>query len=93
MEWIANLRNRLCTSESAAQILFGSCQDRAVGGGAGFFGKRLGSVARNESQIMVSKDNSLSVRRQCALLTLARSILYYRLRYFLCACLCCNHTT
>ena len=26
---------------------------------------------------MVSKDNKLSVRRQCALLTLARSNLYY----------------
>ena len=46
--------------------------------GTGFFGRCLGSTARNARQKMVSKDHKLSVRRQCALLTLARSNMYYQ---------------
>lgn len=47
-------------------------------GGTGFFSERLGSIARNARQKMVSRDQGLSVRRQCKLLSLARSGLYYR---------------
>jgi hypothetical protein len=47
-------------------------------GGAGFFSQRLGSVARDARQKMVSKAHDLSVRRQCGLLSLARSNLYYQ---------------
>ena len=55
-----------------------SCiQDWPAGGGAGFFGRCLAPVARDARQKMVSKDHKLSVRRQCALLTLSRSNLYY----------------
>ncbi len=43
----------------------------------GIFCQCLAPVARDARQKMVSKDNKLSVRRQCALLTLARSNLYY----------------
>ena len=42
-----------------------------------FFGRCRAPVARDARQEMVSKDHGLSVRRQCALLTLARSNLYY----------------
>jgi hypothetical protein len=52
-------------------------EDRPVGGGAGFFGRCLASIARDARQKMVSKDHKLSVRRQCKLLTLTRSHLYY----------------
>jgi len=47
-------------------------------GGTGFFSQRLGSVAGNTRQKMVSKDHDLSVRRQCSLLLLTRSNLYYQ---------------
>jgi len=46
-------------------------------GGTGFFSERLGSVARNTRQKMVSRDQNLSVRRQCKLLSLVRSGIYY----------------
>jgi len=42
-----------------------------------FFGRCLAPVARDARQKMVSRDHKLSVRRQCVLLTLARSNLYY----------------
>ena len=45
--------------------------------GTGFFGNCLAPVARDSSRKMVSKDHKLSVPHQCALLTLARSNLYY----------------
>ncbi|WP_223429000.1 IS3 family transposase [Tateyamaria pelophila] len=43
----------------------------------GFFVQCLAPTARDARQKMVSKDHKLSLRRQCALLTLARSNLYY----------------
>ena len=44
---------------------------------AEFFGGCLSSTARDTRQKMVNKDHKLSVRRQCVLLTLVRSNLYY----------------
>ncbi|WP_408005588.1 IS3 family transposase [Salibaculum griseiflavum] len=43
-----------------------------------FLANGLGSAARDARQEMVSKDHELSQRRQCALLQLSRSTLYYR---------------
>nr|WP_157063847.1 IS3 family transposase [Phaeobacter sp. 11ANDIMAR09] len=43
-----------------------------------FLATGLASTARDARQKMVSKDHKLSVRRQCKLLTLARSNLYYQ---------------
>jgi len=44
---------------------------------SGIFGQCLGSVARDARQKMVSRDHNLSIRRQCSLLPLTRSNLYY----------------
>ncbi|WP_226892492.1 IS3 family transposase [Phycobacter azelaicus] len=43
-----------------------------------FLANGLGSTARDARQKMVSKDHELSQRRQCRLLQLSRSTLYYR---------------
>lgn len=42
-----------------------------------FFGRCLAPIARDARQKMVSEDHKLSVRRQCSLLSLTRSNLYY----------------
>ncbi len=52
-------------------------QDRSACRRAGFLGRCLVSTARDARQKMVSKDHKLSLRRQCALLTLTRSNLDY----------------
>ena len=43
-----------------------------------FFSGRLASVARDARQKMVSRDQKLSMRKQCELLQLSRSRLYYQ---------------
>jgi|GEM_PF-7032872 len=50
-------------------------EDWPTCGGTGFFSQRLGSVARNARQKMVSRDHKLSVRRQCGLLSIARQVM------------------
>ena len=52
-------------------------KDRPAVGGAESFGRCLAATARNARPKMVSKDHELSVRRQCTLLTLTRSHLFY----------------
>ncbi|WP_236544622.1 MULTISPECIES: IS3 family transposase [Roseovarius] len=44
----------------------------------GFFSRSLASVARDARQKMVSRDHKLSMRKQCELLQLSRSRLYYQ---------------
>jgi len=62
---------------SAAEVEKLHSKIGAACGGAGFFGRCLRSVARDARQKMVSRDHKLSIRRQCSLLTLTRSNLYY----------------
>ena len=58
---------------SAAEVERAVIEDWAVGGRAGFLGQCLSSTPRDTGQKMVNKDDKLSVRRQCTLLTVARS--------------------
>jgi transposase-like protein len=53
-------------------------EDRAVDPGSGFFraGVRQGSVAGRKA--MIEPEHPLSITRQCALLGLSRSSVYYR---------------
>ena len=52
-------------------------EDRRVDGGAGFFSARVGTLSRSERIGMLERDGELSERRQCRLLGISRSSLYY----------------
>ena len=55
-----------------------SRQDRGADRGAGFFVARVRSMSRSERRAMVVRDHpALSLSRQCRLLSLGRSSLYY----------------
>ena len=55
--------------------------DRPTAGGTGFLGGRVRSMSRERRRGMVSRDHpALSATRQCVLLGVSRSGLYYRLR-------------
>jgi len=51
-----------------------------VDNGTGFFRTRAGKDTRPERQAMISKDTDLPITRQCELLSLNRSTVYYRLQ-------------
>ena len=53
-------------------------QDRAAGAGAGFFGTCARSNGRAERQEQIDPEHALPVSRQCELLGVARSTVYYR---------------
>ncbi len=56
-------------------------QDRSTGGGTGFFSHCLQSHPRERRQKAIKRDHPrLSLRRQCTLLSLTRSTLYYQPR-------------
>jgi len=55
-------------------------EDRRVDGGAGFFSARLATLSRAARLELVERGGALSVRRQCALLGINRSSVYYRPR-------------
>ena len=52
-------------------------EDRRVDGGAGFFSARLATLSRAARLELVERDGELSIRRQCALLGINRSSVYY----------------
>ena len=52
-------------------------EDRRVDGGAGFFSARLATLSRAARLELVERDGALSIRRQCALLGLNGSSVYY----------------
>ena len=52
-------------------------EDRRVDGGAGFFSARLATLSRAARLELVERDGELSIRRQCALLCINRSSVYY----------------
>ena len=53
-------------------------EDRRVDGGAGFFVSRVRSMSRAERRTMVMRAHrALSLSRQCRLLSIGRSLLYY----------------
>ena len=52
-------------------------EDRRVDGGAGFFSARLATLSRAVRLELVERDGALSIRRQCALLGINRSSVYY----------------
>ena len=54
-------------------------QDRPADGGAGFFGTRAQTMSRSARRAMVRRnDPALSLSRQCSILSISRSSLYYR---------------
>ena len=55
-----------------------TCQDRAIDDGTGFFRTRAGKDSRPERQKMIDRTHSLPVTRQCQLLSLNRSSVYYQ---------------
>ena len=55
-------------------------EDRRVDGGAGFFSARLATLSRAARLELVERDGALSIRRQCALLGINRSSVYYTRR-------------
>ena len=57
-----------------------ACEDRRADGGAGFSSARVPTLSRAERQQMVDRDDALSISRQCALLGISRSSVYYRPR-------------
>ena len=52
-------------------------EDRRTDGGAGFSSARLATLSRAARLELVERDGTLSIRRQCALLGLNRSSVYY----------------
>ena len=52
-------------------------EDRRVDGGAGFFSARLPTLSRAARLELIERDGALSIRRQCALLGISRSSVYY----------------
>ena len=53
-------------------------EDWSAGGGARFFETRLGSLRKGRRQMCIEKSHpKISLRRQCQMLSLARSNLYY----------------
>ena len=52
-------------------------EDRRVDGGAGFFSARLATLSRAARLELVERGGELSIRRQCALLGINRSSVYY----------------
>ena len=52
-------------------------EDRRADGGAGFFSARLATLSRAARLELVERDGALSIRRQCALLSVTRSSVYY----------------
>ena len=52
-------------------------EDRRVDGGTGFFSARLATLSRAARLELVERGGELSIRRQCALLGINRSAVYY----------------
>ena len=52
-------------------------EDRRADGGTGFFSARVPTLSRAERLEMVDRDDALSISRQCALLGISRSSVYY----------------
>ena len=52
-------------------------EDRRVDGGTGFFSARVGTLSRAVRLEMVERNGMLSISRQCALLGISRSSVYY----------------
>ena len=55
-------------------------EDRRVDGGTGFFSARVGTLSRAVRLEMVERNAALSISRQCALLGISRSSVYYEPR-------------
>ena len=64
-------------SEHEATVRGPAREDRRVDGGAGFFSARLATLSRAARLELVERDGALSIRRQCALLGINRSSVYY----------------
>ena len=55
------------------------CQDRSVGGRAGLVKKNFKAIGTaNQLKAVIGKGDKLSIRRQCELLGLSRSSVYYQ---------------
>ena len=60
-----------------AMIRGSALEDWRVDGGAGFFSAGVAALSRSERLRMLERDGELSERRQCRLLGISRSSLYY----------------